>query len=439
MPFKRCTPNELRLASGESKRDFSTLSLVKQSAFSTRVSGFQKIPLPKPGDWLSERKEDGQSVNSFNRRSVKNWIRDVDKDEILLQPIGQYDEDVDAPALTSLAQFLSCFLQCKVRIASTVPIESVNKTGFVYNPSSMTHQLLCSDAFDFLLSRTYRKSISRHTVAVVAVTMQDITPGEEWNYVFGQARAFDGVGIFSFARYHPHFYNDDTADIKLSDIQKDAILQKACKTLAHETGHIVGMKHCIYYHCLMNGNNGGENVPMELCPICLQKLCLANHSIDVVERYKQLSQLYTQWEWTTQAVFANRRYEMLSTIVNPTDSTVGDTHGVISGSGQKSDDKAGNDSRNDREGQPLHAISVDHRYQLDTKAISHMKSSSLPTYKATKAENPLQELQYCVDVPKNQTSNGDSQANKAKRSATKDNRAVLKIKTIALGLSGRKA
>ncbi len=83
---------------------------------------------------------------------------------------------------------------------------------------------------------------------------------------------------------------------------------------------------------------------------------------------------------------------MLSTIVNPTDSTVGDTHGVISGSGQKSDDKAGNDGRNDRQGQPLHAINVDHRYQLDTKAIPHMKSSSLPTYKATKAENPLQEL-----------------------------------------------
>ena len=51
-----------------------------------------------------------------------------------------------------------------------------------------------------------------------------------------------------------------------------------------------GIKHCVYYKCLMNGSNSLEESrgkPGHLCPVCLRKLhfCLVfNHK----ERYALL-------------------------------------------------------------------------------------------------------------------------------------------------------
>ena len=36
--------------------------------------------------------------------------------------------------------------------------------------------------------------------------MIDLYPNESWNFVFGQANPGAGVGVFSFARYDPLFY-----------------------------------------------------------------------------------------------------------------------------------------------------------------------------------------------------------------------------------------
>jgi len=46
--------------------------------------------------------------------------------------------------------------------------------------------------------------------------------------------------------------------------------------MAHETVHMFGLKHCIYYECLMNGTmsaqEGARKLNNTLCPVCLSKL-----------------------------------------------------------------------------------------------------------------------------------------------------------------------
>jgi archaemetzincin len=42
----------------------------------------------------------------------------------------------------------------------------------------------------------------------IAVTMEDLYPDDEWNFVFGLANMMTKRGIFSFARYDPAFYGD---------------------------------------------------------------------------------------------------------------------------------------------------------------------------------------------------------------------------------------
>jgi len=63
--------------------------------------------------------------------------------------------------------------------------------------------------------------------------------------------------------------------------------------MAHETVHMFGMRHCIYYDCLMNGTMSSDESARKtnntLCPICLKKL-KHNMKFDTLERFKALEQ-----------------------------------------------------------------------------------------------------------------------------------------------------
>uniref|UniRef100_A0A7S3XHA7 Uncharacterized protein n=1 Tax=Oxyrrhis marina TaxID=2969 RepID=A0A7S3XHA7_OXYMA len=85
----------------------------------------------------------------------------------------------------------------------------------------------------------------------------------------------DRVGVFSFARHHPEFYNGVHAkNSKLGGGEMVSWWLDCVRTCLHELGHLLGMRHCIYFRCLMNGNNGpGDSAGRTtfLCPVCLRK------------------------------------------------------------------------------------------------------------------------------------------------------------------------
>uniref|UniRef100_A0A7S3XGE7 Uncharacterized protein n=1 Tax=Oxyrrhis marina TaxID=2969 RepID=A0A7S3XGE7_OXYMA len=86
----------------------------------------------------------------------------------------------------------------------------------------------------------------------------------------------DRVGVFSFARHHPEFYNGVHAkNSKLGGGEMVSWWLDCVRTCLHELGHLLGMRHCIYFRCLMNGNNGpGDSAGRTtfLCPVCLRKV-----------------------------------------------------------------------------------------------------------------------------------------------------------------------
>ena len=51
---------------------------------------------------------------------------------------------------------------------------------------------------------------------------------------------------------------------------------RGCHIITHELSHMFGLKHCIYYECLMNGINSADEQRSggirTLCPVCLKKL-----------------------------------------------------------------------------------------------------------------------------------------------------------------------
>merc|ERR1711998_354139 len=109
----------------------------------------------------------------------------------------------------------------------------------------------------------------------------------------------DGVGVFSFARYDPSgsFLPPDgsTAGLApMTEAEKAQLLHRCCRVLCHEGSHVVGLKHCIHFQCLMNGSNHlGESdaCPLHLCPVCLRKLADAC-GFEPLQRYEMLAEWY---------------------------------------------------------------------------------------------------------------------------------------------------
>ena len=86
------------------------------------------------------------------------------------------------------------------------------------------------------------------TFCVLGVTAQyDLWPGgdSELDFICGLARG-NGAGVISLMRFDPDFPGNLIDDR----------VKRACHTLAHEVSHMFGLKHCIYYECLMNGSTG---------------------------------------------------------------------------------------------------------------------------------------------------------------------------------------
>lgn len=98
----------------------------------------------------------------------------------------------------------------------------------------------------------YKNKVPADAYCMIAITLNDIYPGEKWNFVFGMASLNERVGLFSLARYDPSFFEPDAA-LDTEALQK-IIEFRACKVMTHEIGHMFGLKHCIYYHCAMCGS-----------------------------------------------------------------------------------------------------------------------------------------------------------------------------------------
>jgi archaemetzincin len=243
-------------------------------------AGFEPINMPKPGEWLAEHYEAGQTYENFINLRINK--PDRKRNKIYLQPLGKFPTEPN-DLLANLKEFTEAYFYMDVKVLPSLSLENRNFTSRT-NPYTKNRQLLTKDILIFL-----RKVRPRDAVCILAITMEDLYPEPSWNFVFGQASITDGVGVYSFARYDPVFYG-----LNRTKDYKKILLRRSCRVLAHETVHMFGLSHCIYYKCVVNGSNHLEECdarPSYLCPVCLRKL---RHStgFDVCQRYKKLYNFY---------------------------------------------------------------------------------------------------------------------------------------------------
>jgi archaemetzincin len=256
---------------------------------------FSPVPVPGPQDWLTIQKEPGQTYKEYVRSGpVKPESR---RNIIYFQPVGLFPEG-KSPSLGSLEEFAHAFFTLEVRVLPALSLKDHKLTTRI-NQYTGKRQILTIDALYMLL-----KNIPGDAYCVIAITMEDLYPEQSWNFVFGQASLRDRVGVFSFARYDPAFYGQPHTP----DYRKQ-LLFRSCKVLAHETGHMFGLYHCIFYHCMMNGSNHLEESdarPLHLCPVCLCKLYYTI-GFDARDRYKDLLRFHEKEGFFKEAGWITKR------------------------------------------------------------------------------------------------------------------------------------
>jgi len=234
-------------------------------------------PMPKPGldDWLSEHNEKGQSLDSYKKGNFNKKTKS--RHTIYIQPL---EKSIDEKLLTTLVRFTEVFyLGLDVKLRTALDVDKLGYVGSRMN--SGNKQYHAGNLLKFLENR-----LPEDAYCLIGVMMTDLYPRDSWNYVFGLASLKNRTGVFSFARYDENFFLDKP----VKTINTDMIRYRACKVMVHEIGHMFGLKHCIDFHCLMNGSNHLEEAtkkPMEMCPVCVGKL-QHNMKFDLRERYAGL-------------------------------------------------------------------------------------------------------------------------------------------------------
>ena len=261
---------------------------------------FQPIPTPGPSDWLANHDEPGQTYEQFARARPNR--PDRRRHTIYLLPLGEFDPET-SPALKELTAFAAAYFNLDVKRLPAVKLAGAGLTSRK-NRGTGRVQYLTRDLLALL-----RRKLPADGYCLLGITMRDLYPEESWNYVFGQASLRSRVGVYSFARYDPAFFGERRGD----DVRR-LMLGRSLRVLAHETSHMFGMHHCIYFRCVVNGSNNlpeSDAQPLHFCPLCLRKL-QASVGFDVQQRYRRLQKVYRRAGLKEEAQWVKQRLDRIA-------------------------------------------------------------------------------------------------------------------------------
>lgn len=244
---------------------------------------------PEPGDWLTTYAEPGQTFQEYlgsDPATARGAAR-----VLYIQPLGEFTP-AQRRIVALVAEYLHAFFDLPVQTMQDLPLSVVPRSARRRHPSWGMEQLLTG----YVMTEVLRPRLPADAAALIAFTAADLYPGEEMNFVFGQATLRDRVGVWSLYRF---------GDPEASELDFRLTLLRTMKLASHETGHMFSVLHCTRYECNMNGSNHlGETDrrPLDACPECMAKVCHAT-GYDPRRRYERLAQFCRARGFTAEQHF----------------------------------------------------------------------------------------------------------------------------------------
>ena len=195
---------------------------------------------------------------------------------IHIQPLGTFSK-AQRRVMDLTAEYMALYFNLEVKVDKDLPLSVIPAKAQRVHPSWGMKQILTTHVLDKLL----RPRLPKTAVAYICLTSMDLYPGDDWNFVFGQASLRQRTGVQSIYR---------NGDPEESEEAFQLCLRRTIKTAVHETGHMFSMLHCIKYECCMNGSNSrpeSDAQPFWLGPECVAKICWGM-KVDPQDRYKAL-------------------------------------------------------------------------------------------------------------------------------------------------------
>lgn len=218
---------------------------------------FVKMGKPTPDEWLATYPESGQTFDEYIHENPT--LPTVDRKILYVQPLGKFNQQ-QRRIINTTAEYMRLFFNLPVKILPDKNFaSSLSKANYRFHPQWKTKQILTG----YVLKDVLQPVLPKDAAALIAFTEQDLYPGANMNYVFGQASLENRVGVWSLYRLD-----------NLTGYEN--FLKRMLKIAVHETGHIFSIRHCTKYVCVMSGaNHLGETDahPIDACPECMAKIC----------------------------------------------------------------------------------------------------------------------------------------------------------------------
>ena len=257
----------------------------------------KRLGKPRPGDWLTEHSEPGQTFLEYLDSSPV--IPGDQRKTIYVQPLGNFTH-TQRRIIDLTAEFMALFFNLGVKIQADLPLRIIPDNARRIHPQWGMRQILST----YILDAVLIPRLPGDAAAYIAFTTSDLWPGMGWNFVFGQASTRDRVGVWSIYR---------NGDPDKSEAEFRLCLRRTMNTAVHETGHMFSLLHCTLYRCVMCGSNHREESdrrPLSLCPECLAKLCWATKT-GPEKHYKKLHPFFEQNAFEEEAEFCRESLRVI--------------------------------------------------------------------------------------------------------------------------------
>ena len=307
-------------------------------------------PVPKcnsENDWLAQYCEEGQSFPEFiqtcpwlSKRKCKGVRQEFVSSGTTLQakypdgaiylvPLGDFNTE-SSPDFHSLVEYVKIFCDLPVKTLPKLNLINSGK-GDIYWSDLETNAIFKVKSrrknenyqLNIISLLEYMPNIvPDDALCTIALTMSDLYEENPDLFVAGMASYRHRVGVFSFCRYDPsvkfssEFWHEITytKDKWLPEQKKKMLLVRCCRLLVHEILHTLGISHCIYYECCMNGSGHLEEdfrQPMFLCPVDLHKL---THlcGFNVVQRYHKLRTFFEKLDLVNEVQWIDKRLHLIT-------------------------------------------------------------------------------------------------------------------------------